>query len=175
MKYALSSLNRDSTEDRLLAGATWEATAKTIGTFRIGIAKKDFNDTARASSTAVTWEGQIRWSPRTYSHVDVSLLKTPAETTGGVGNFIDRTNTGVVWTHDWTSRIATAASASYLTDAYQGVARTDNTRTIGLKASYRMRRWLAVGGDYSNASRVSDVGNFDYKRNVFMLFVNATL
>lgn len=175
VQYALSSLNRDSKENRLLAGATWEATAKTVGTFRIGMVKKDFNDAERTSSTSVTWEGRIRWSPRTYSHVDVNLIRTPAETTGGVGNFIDRTTTGAVWTHDWTSQISTAATASYLTDAYQGVARTDNTRTFGMRTTYRMRRWLSFGGDYTNASRVSDAGNFDYKRNVFMLFVNATL
>ena len=175
VKYALSSVDRDSSENRLLAGAVWEATAKTRGTFRIGMAKKDFKDDARGSATSVTWEGQIRWSPRTYSHVDINLLKTPAETTGGVGNFIDSTSTGAVWTHDWTSLISTAATASYLTSAYQGITRTDNTLTYGLKATYRMRRWLSFGADYSNISRVSTDSSFDYKRNLFMLFVNATL
>ena len=139
------------------------------------MAKKDFNDAERGSSRQVTWEGQIRWSPRTYSHVDINLLKTPAETTGGVGNFVDSTTTGAVWTHEWTSLISTAATATYLTSAYQGVARTDNTLTYGLKATYRMRRWLSFGADYSNNSRTSSDSNFDYKRNLFMLFVNATL
>ena len=173
--YTLSSLNRDSRENRLLAGAVWEATAKTRGTFRIGMVKKDFNDAARGSASSLTWEGQVRWSPRSYSHVDVNLLKTPAETTGGVGDFIDSTTTGVIWTHKWTSLISTAATATYQTSAYQGVARTDNTLTYGLRGTYRMRRWLSFGADYSNSSRTSDDSNFDYKRNLFLLFVNATL
>lgn len=173
--YAQSSLNRDSTEDRLLLGATWQASAKTRGTFRIGMARKAFNDSERANTNTATWEGLITWSPRSYSHVDLSLLKTPAETTGGVGNFIDRTNTSATWRHDWNTQLQTTASVSYLTDAYQGAARTDNTMTYDLKASYRMRRWLSFGGGYANTARVSDASNFDYKRNVFTLFVNAAL
>ena len=175
VKYALSSLDRDSSENRYLAGAIWEATEKTRGTFRIGMVKKDFNVAARRGSTSVTWEGQIRWNPRTYSHVDVNLLKTPAETTGGVGNFVDSTSTGAIWTHEWTNLISTAASATYLTSAYEGISRKDNTLTYGVKATYKMRRWLSFGGDYSNSSRSSSDSSFDYKRNLFLLFVNATL
>ena len=175
VEYALTTQERDSTENRFLAGAVWEATAKTRGTFRIGMAKKEFVDAARQGGTAVTWEGQIRWSPRSYSHVDVNLIKTPAETTGGVGNFIDSTTTGMIWTHDWTRLISTAATVNYLSSAYQGIARTDNTLTYGLKATMKMRRWLSLGADYSNSARTSSDSNFDYKRNLFMLFLNATL
>lgn len=173
--YTLPGSTLDSVENAFLAGAVWEATAKTSGTFRFGMTKKDFADSARASSTVISWTGQIRWSPRSYSHVDVSLNRAPAETTGGVGNFIDRTTTGARWTHDWNNRFTTAASASYSTDAYQGVARTDNTQVYGINAAYKMRRWLSLGGDYAHTTRSSDDSNFDFKRNVFMLFVHATL
>jgi polysaccharide biosynthesis protein VpsM len=173
--YTLSTSTLDSTETRLLAGATWEATAKTTGIVKVGVVKKDFSDATRGSFTGISWDGQMRWSPRSYSHVNFTLSKAPAETTGGVGNFIDRTSTGVQWTHDWSSQITTDASASYLTDAYKGVARTDNTQNYGLKVTYKMRRWLNFGGDYTHTFRNSDDDNFDYKRNVFMLFVRAAL
>ena len=173
--YPLLASTLGSVENAFLAGAIWEASAKTSGTFRVGMTKKDFDASARGSSTTISWTGQIRWSPRSYSHVDLNLNRAPAETTGGVGNFIDRTVTGARWTHDWSSRLATEASASYSTDAYQGVARTDNTQNYGLNASYKMRRWLNFGGNYAHAVRNSDDGNFRYKRNVFMLFLNATL
>jgi len=173
--YLLASSNLNSVENALLAGAVWEATAKTKAAFRIGMVKKDFDDTARASSTTLSWTGEATWSPRTYSHVYLSLNRSPAETTGGVGDYIDRTNTAARWTHDWSSRFTSEASAAYMTDAYQGVARTDNTQIYGLKATYKMRRWLSFGGDYTHANRSSDDSNFDYKRNVFMLFFNAAL
>ncbi len=173
--YTLSSSTLGSVENSLLAGAMWEASAKTKVAFRIGMVKKDFDDAARASSTNLSWTGEVDWSPRTYSHVALSLNRAPAETTGGVGNFIDRTNTGLRWTHDWSSRFTTATSAAYATDAYQGAARTDNTQSYGINANFKMRRWLSFGGDYAHSKRRSDDGNFDYQRNVFMLFLNAAL
>ena len=175
VNYSDPSSTLDSVENALLAGATWEATAKTTGTFRIGVVKKDFEASTRDNSTTVTWAGSVRWSPRTYSHVDLGLNRSPAETTGGVGNYIDRTTTAARWTHDWTSRFTTDASATYTNEAYQGVDRTDKTQAYALRANYKMRRWLSFGADYAHTFRNSNDNNFDYKRNVFMLFLNATL
>jgi len=173
--YDLSTSTLGSVENALLAGATWEATAKTRGTFRIGVVKKDFDDSARASSSSISWTGDVTWSPLTYSHVNLTYNRAPAETTGGVGDFIVRSLPTVKWTHEWNSRFTTAATASYATDAYQGVARTDNTQNYGFNASYKMRRWLSLGGDYAHGVRNSSDSNFSYQRNVFMLFLNATL
>ena len=137
--------------------------------------KKDFDDAAHSSSSNLSWTGELRWSPLTYSHVDLNLNRAPAETTGGVGDFIDRTNSGARWTHQWNNRFVTEASASYLSDAYQGVDRTDNTQNYGLKATYKMRRWLSLGGDVTHSDRNSSDSNFSYQRNVFMLFLTAAL
>jgi hypothetical protein len=143
--------------------------------FKLGVVKKDFSDAERPSFTGISWDGQIRWSPRTYSQVNFTLGKAPAETSGGVGNFIDRTTTGAQWTHAWSSQFSTEASTSYMTDAYKGADRTDNTHNYGLKATYKMRRWLDFGGDYAHTFRDSSDNDFDYKRNVFTLFIRAAL
>lgn len=108
--YLLASSTLGSAENALLAGAIWDATAKTRVAFRMGMVKKDFDDAAHASSRTVSWTGEGTWSPRTYSHVNVSLNRSPAETTGGVGDYIDRTSTAARWTHDWSSRFTTEAS-----------------------------------------------------------------
>jgi hypothetical protein len=173
--YVDATSTLDSTENRLLGGVTWEATAKTTGIFKFGMVKKSFGDGTRADTTSPSWEGAIQWSPRTYSHVDFNFGRMPAETTGGLGNFIDRTTTGAIWTHQWTSQVTTAASASYLTDVYKGFDRRDNLQNFGLKATYAMRRWLNFGADYTHTFRDSSDNNFDYRRNTVMLFVNATL
>lgn len=173
--YTNPASTMDSTENRLLAGVTWEATAKTTGIFKLGTVKKDFKDSTRQDMNGITWEGQITWSPLTYSHVNFLLSRTPVETTGLVGDFINKTTTGAQWTHDWSNQFSTQASASYMTDQYKGIARTDNTQFYGLTATYKMRRWLNFGADYSYTNRNSDNDNFDYKRNLFMLFVRAAL
>jgi hypothetical protein len=173
--YSLPASTLGSVEKLFLAGATWEATAKTTGTFKIGMVKKDFADSARGSSSALSWAGDVRWSPLTYSHLNLTLNRAPAETTGGVGNFIDRTVSSARWAHDWSNRLTSEATAAYMTDNYQGVDRTDNTQRYGLKATYKMRRWLNFGADYAHTARNSNDNNFEFKSNVFMLFVNATL
>ena len=173
--YLDSRSTLDSTENRLLGGVTWEATAKTTGIFKLGVVQKSFSDSTRGDTTSPSWEGAIQWNPRTYSRVDFNLARMPAESTGGVGNFIDRTTTGALWTHQWTSQISTAAAASYGTDDYKGINRKDNLQNYGLKATYHMRRWLDFGADYTYTLRDSSNNNFDFKRNTIMLFVNATL
>jgi len=174
--YSFSESTMDSTENRLLGGLTWEATAKTTGIFKVGMVNKDFKDPVRGNTTSPSYEGAIKWSPRTYSIVDFNLSKMPAETTGGVGDFIDKTVTGALWSHQWTSRVTTAASASYTTDNYKGsIDRKDKIQNFGLKATYSMRRWLDFGADYTYTNRDSNQSVFDYKRNTIMLFVNATL
>jgi len=57
----------DSTERRYLAGVTWEATAKTSGTVKVGRQKKDFDDTARTDFSGGSWAAAVVWSPLTYS------------------------------------------------------------------------------------------------------------
>lgn len=173
--YLDSTSTMDSTENRLLGGLTWEATAKTTGIVKLGMVQKSFSDPARGNTTSPSWEGAIQWSPRTYSRVDFNLSRMPAETTGGVGNYVDKTITGALWTHQWSSQVSTAASASYVTDVYKGIDRKDNWQNYGLKATYHMRRWLDFGADYTHTIRDSNDNNFDFKRNTIMLFVNATL
>ena len=173
--YDLDSSTLGSTESAFLVGGTWEASAKTSGTFRIGPAKKTFDDSTRGSYTSTAWLGAMRWSPRTYSHVDLSLSRAPSETSGGVGDYIDKTSTIARWNHAWSTTLTTEASAAYLADDYRGIARNDNTQEIGLRASYRMRRWLSFGAEYARSVRDSDDSNFDYKRNLLMFFVEAAL
>lgn len=170
-------VSADSTDNRLLIGVKWEATAKTTGIFRFGRGKKDFADPSRSGGSNTTWEGTIRWSPLTYSIVDVSLVRGANETTGGYGDYILNTTSGVKWSHQWSSRTSTDVRASYMTESYQGLSipRNDNTQTYGANLNYRMRRWLTAGGGYTHTIRDSGQNQFEYKRNVFMLFLTGTL
>ncbi|MBM3560546.1 MAG: hypothetical protein FJX53_11850 [Alphaproteobacteria bacterium] len=165
----------DSKETRYLGGVTWEATAATTGLFKIGQVRKDFNSGLRPDFNGTGWEAQVRWSPLTYSQWEFMNARAPRETAGNFGDFVLGSNYAAKWTHAWNSRFSTIANASHATDSYKGVARNDKIDTLGLKASYQMRRWLSFGGEYTWQKRDSDVDSADYKRNVFMLFLSATL
>ena len=165
----------DSTQMQYLAGVTWEATAATTGIVKVGTVKKDFKVGTRADVSTPSWDAQIQWTPLTYSKWDFILSRNWRETTPGFGDTVLATASTVRWTHNWTSQFATLATGSYGTDDYKGVDRNDKIPSLGLRATYQMRRWLDLGADYTWSKRDSNIDSADYKKNVIMLFVNATL
>ena len=165
----------DSTQMQYLAGVTWEATAATTGIVKVGTVKKDFKVGTRADVSTPSWDAQIQWTPLTYSKWDFILSRNWRETTPGFGDTVLATASTARWTHNWTSQFATLATGSYGTDDYKGVDRNDKIPSLGLRATYQMRRWLDLGADYTWSKRDSNIDSADYKKNVIMLFVNATL
>ena len=168
--------NQSSTERLYTVGATWEATAQTTGTFKIGYQTKDFDSGLNASYTGLSWEGTIRWSPRTYSFVDFTTAQSTSESTG----FGDYTLSRVIfanWTHSWTSRIQSRVRLGYRQDDYRGGAfdRKDDTVTAGAGLSYQFRRWLRLEARYDYINRSSDIPVDEYNRNIFMFTVGASL
>jgi hypothetical protein len=172
--YDLSTVSLDSSELKYLLGATWDATAKTSGTVKFGYAEKDFDSAAREDDDGVSWELSMRWSPKSYSVVDISTDKK-AEETDGTGNYIDMTSLDLQWTHAWSdiwrSRLYYGASNS----DYVSSTREDDLISYGLGVDYDVRRWLNFGVDYVYSERDSNQANLDYERNTIFLTVQGSL
>jgi hypothetical protein len=164
----------DSKEKRYLIGAVWEATALTSGTIKVGQIRKDFASPALKDYSGTGWEANMRWSPLTYSSFDFFTAKSFAESTG-LGNFILTKRYGAAWNHAWNSRLNSMVSVARSDDAYDGFGRDDKTTSLGLKLNYKLLRSVTVGGEYVYTKRDSNISNFEYKRNVFMLTLGATL
>ena len=118
----------------------------------------------------------MRWSPRTYSYVDVTTAQYTSESTG----FGDYTLSRVIfanWTHSWTSRIQSNVRLGYRQDDYRGggAERKDDSATAGAGLSYQFRRWLRFEGRYDYVNRSSDIRLNEYNRNIFMFTVGANL
>lgn len=165
----------DSDDIKYYLGVTWEATAKTTGIFKLGTVRKDFNDSSRSDVSTPSWDAQVKWSPLSYSTWDFIVSRAYRETTVNVGDAVLASTNTAVWNHQWNSRVSTTATGSYAIDEYKGLARKDKLPTLGLKATYQMRRWLGFGADYTWSKRDSDFAGVDYKKNVLMFFINATL
>lgn len=171
--YELPGSPFSSSERRLYAGVSWEATAQTSGTIKVGSLKKDFESDLPDFSTT-GWEGLVTWAPRTYSKFDFYSARYPTESTG-LGNFILSDASGVLWTHAWSSVITTGVNLRYQRDKYQGFDRTDDSTIVGLKAGYRFRRWLTIGAEYTHTNRNSNQDFYDYDRNFYLLTLTGTL
>lgn len=171
---ATNAFPGDNADTRLYAGLTWEATAKTSGTFKIGRAYKSFSNAALSESSLSSWEGNVRWSPLTYSTFDLATSRTPTDTTG-VGNFLTNTGTSLTWTHKWASYISSRVSAGILKTEYAADPRKDDTRNYGVgfftELGYRTR----LGLDWGYTNRNSNQDLFDFKRNVVMATLEFVL
>jgi polysaccharide biosynthesis protein VpsM len=153
-------------ERRYYAGVSWEATAATTGTLKVGRLKRTF-DSNLPDASATSWEGIISWAPRTYSTFDLFTSRQTSESTG-LGNFILSEIVGVSWNHQWSSVLMTGVSGRFQRDEYQGFNRTDDTKSLGLRVGYKFRRWLVLGAEYTYTTRDSNL-NFDYDKNFYLL------
>ena len=80
---------------------------------------------------------------------------------------------GVVWNHAWSSYLNTEVNVRFQKDEYQNFNRSDDIRSLGLRAGYRFRRWLTLGAEYTYTQRDSNISIFEYDRNLYLL--TATL
>jgi len=166
----------DSKEYRFLFGVTWDPTTKTKGTVKVGYIQKNFDESARGDFSDPSWEVDVRWSPRTYSHFDFRTARYPSESNGG-GNFIDNTVYSVTWEHEWSSRIKSRLGARDLDQDYRGSAvnRKQELTQYNFSLSYQMRRWLSWRAGVEVDSRNSNINRFEFDGNVYSVRVLMTL
>ncbi len=174
LDYKLSTSSQDSKETRYLAGVTWDATAATSGTIKVGQIKKDFGVSSRKDFSGTGWEANVAWKPASYSTFDFYTTKSINESTG-LGDFTLAKKYGTTWTHGWDSRLKSVVSLSRNNDDFVGNVRADKTDAFGLAVNYKLMRWLTLSGEYNTTKRDSNTSVFDYKRNLYMLKLSATL
>jgi polysaccharide biosynthesis protein VpsM len=172
--YKSSTALTDNTEYKFLTGLKWEATALTEGTFKIGYVKKDFWLPAATDAKGFVWDGSVSWKPLTYSTFDFNTGKSFNDPLGG-GNIINNRNANVKWTHSWTDRIKSEASAGLIKDDYSGLGRNDTTSSYGMKLTHDTLRWLTLGAEYTYTNRASNQSNFEYRKNLILFSAKVAL
>ncbi|MCF8177318.1 MAG: outer membrane beta-barrel protein [Sulfuritalea sp.] len=166
----------DSTERKYNFGVTWEAAAKTTGIFKVGHTKKDFSDASLRDFSGSGWEGQVKWSPLTYSNFNFTTGKSPGEST--IGNASLDSRYGVTWNHAWNSRLSSDVSYNKTDTEYQtnaGAGQKDKIDAYGLKLNYKWTRNFKVGMGYDRTDKTSSNATSAYKRDIWSIFLNAAI
>jgi hypothetical protein len=166
------SLN--STTYKVFGGITWESTAITTASIKLGQTFKDFDIESREDASTFTWEGNIQWAPMTYSVVNLSTARDFNET-DGTGNFIQADSYSVDWTHDWNDRVRSVVDFSIANDTFDPTTREDDRVNGGINVSYQLQRWVTVSGSYRYEKRNSNRDAFDYDKSVFMFTATFNL
>ncbi|WP_371916711.1 outer membrane beta-barrel protein [Pseudomonas sp. C9] len=172
--YLLANSPRSSKSDALLAGATWDVTARTTGKVRIGYEKKNFDSSQSKDLDNPTWQVDMQWKPRTYSTFTFLARQALAEGDDGA-DAVKSTFTQVGWRHGWTERITSVAQAGYGRYVYEGQSRTDNLQDYNLGLIYAMRRWLDIELGYRYRDNDSDADNESFTRNIVSISFNVSL
>lgn len=164
----------DSTSVAGLLGATWEATAKTTGTVKLGREKKDFDDSSIDNASKGMWEVGILWMPRTYSRVNLTTRQGFDEGDSGA-SIIESREHAVSWEHDWTARLTSQLEYSQARKDYQDITREDDLQNYGIGLTYQVYRWLDVGIGYQYSETDSNVSGESFERNIYAITVGASL
>lgn len=172
--YVRSGSNRDSTNDAALFGATWEATAKTSGTLRLGAERKNFDSNTREDYTSPMWEVGVAWEPRTYSVVKLNTRRAFDEGDDGASTVQD-TTTRLSWEHEWSAFIRTDLDYRYSERDYKAIERQDDRTSYGLGVTYSPDRWVDVSLGYRHTENDSSVREKSYDRNIYQLSLSLSL
>jgi hypothetical protein len=173
-QYTSALSNDSNTERRYYVGLTWEASAATTGSVKVGRMTKDFADAGRPGFSGGSWEAGVRWMPLTRTAVDIQSSKATADPVG-YGNYQINTSNSVVWNHSWTGYVTSKVSVGRVNTDYAGTARNDTIDTVGGAVTYSVLRWLNIGVDYANTNRKSTDSTAAFRRNVLMFVATATL
>lgn len=172
--YVEDRFSRDGTNTAGLIGATWEATAKTTGTVRVGAERKKFDSSARENFTSPMWEVGVAWAPRTYSTFEINARRAFDEGEDDSSTVEDVT-TALSWTHGWTPRISTEVEYQFSDREYKASDREDERTAYSVGVNYAFDRWADITLGYRRSENDSSRYFNSYERNVYLLSLNMSL
>ena len=161
----------ESEDWRYLLGVTWEATAKTAGSIRLGTERRRFDDPARGTTSNPSWEVDVRWSPLERSHFDF-VTSRENEETFGEGDFIDTTEYRVTWTHQWSPGWESVTSWARSDSEFVESMRDQDSSRFYVGLRYPQGRLLIWEVSFERRSRDSNRSDLVYDGNLFSIGVN---
>ncbi len=164
----------DSDLYRYLVGVEWDNSVYLRGAVKFGHQQKQFAAAERDDFSAPSWEVDVTWSPRSYTHLNFNSERSSQETNGG-GDFIDVQRIGTEWTHEWNSQVQTVLGLAYVDEEYENFDRNEQVTEFAGTVAYQLKRWLAlqIGGVYRDRSSNLDLLNFN--RSIFSVAIDVTI
>jgi len=166
----LFGLNQTNFEYRLLSGVTWEATAKTSGTFKIGYRDRNYDDSRMSDLNGLALELDAVWKPNTYTKVTLSASQNNQNAARqGANGYVRRYLRGGI-DHAITPRTLLTAHALYGNDKFEGAVNREDDRWFArIGVVHSLRRWLYARAEYRYEERDSNISLYDYKTNIFLI------
>ncbi|MDC0603429.1 outer membrane beta-barrel protein [Aliiglaciecola sp.] len=164
-----------STQDVLLAGVEWTATAKTTSVFKIGYQDVDYKSDDVEDIQGLSYFLDMYWKPNTYSTVRIGASRATRESAEqSVGGFIS-TQYGVGVEHEFTSVTKLDVNLSFIEDDIASSGdRNDESTELKVKFVYAPKYWLKVFAGFELHKRDSSFEIYNFDANVYRLGVIAS-
>lgn len=169
--YTNPASNQDNTKRKILAGVTWDATAKTSGTVKVGKYDTSYDNLPDTDGLAIN--ANVIWKPKTYSKVTLRASNDSYDSSIGGASSYDAAIIGVDWEHDLSDITQLQAGAEYESDDYSGASREDDFVSAYVGLSRAVTRNITVGARYEFETRDSSIPLNDYDDNTFLIGVKT--
>ncbi|NNK31624.1 MAG: outer membrane beta-barrel protein [Xanthomonadales bacterium] len=168
-----TAVDSDSEIHTWALGVTWEASARTTGRIQYGNQKRKFADPTKEDYNGPAWMASVTWRPRTYSLFTLQGTRSTQEPNGN-GDYVLRQDITLSWLHDWNDRFGTHVDVGYGEDDYRPNGRTEDLFYWGVGGRYAFNQHFRFGASLNGYDRDSADPEFDYKRMVFLLTLEAS-
>jgi len=168
------SLGLDSTETYAYLGVDWNASSNLDGNLKVGSSAKKYAQRSSSDETGLSYDGEVTWSPLSYSMFTLSASQGFDESIG----FADgrqRTEARVRWEHEWSYRLRSVVTLSQLDFDYLGESLTEQYTDLSVGLTLRVARWLDLRVELMRNQLNSTREGFGFKQNNILVGFNASL
>lgn len=179
--YVKTIMDLDNTVDSGQVGLTWEMSARSKGTIKGGMIKKDFSSSSFGDFNGWAYSADVRHDFTDDTSIMLSGQRSVNESNLIGNRYFLTTGVFTELTHKFVRKLAGSVRGSYGEDRYSDVIppdtafRIDRTTLLGAGLKYTLKEWLDFGLDYNSRDRHSNFPSNDYREHSFSAALNISL
>lgn len=174
IKYDTQSIN-DNVENRYFGGVTWEMTAKTKGTLKLGYTQKDFDNSTVSDPDGFSLELQAEHNLTAKSALKVNAYRKFNESdTANASSFLT-TGIDVGLLQRFTEKWSGTFKVFYETNEYNGMNRDDDYYGVSPAIRFKPKTWLFFDLGYYFYKNESNSINNEYEVNQVLLRASVSM
>jgi hypothetical protein len=146
------------------------------GAVYAGYLIQNFAQSGLGSTSAPDYGGRLVWNVTrltTLTFTGLRAFNTGTPSGGPAGNGYLVSTVSANADHELLRNLLLNLNASYETDNFEGITRTDNVFAAGAGVRYLVNRNLFLGGSYSYYQRSSTLAGASYTQNILMLRIGT--
>lgn len=168
-----NGLQRGSVETSGRVGVAFDRGPLVTGEVSVGTTSETFDDPTLSAIQALTFDGNLVWSPTKLTTVtfDGSTTLNPSVDPASSGSVVHDGSVEVAYA--WRDNVTLKAKGEVSSETFQGVGQTDNTYDATLSATWKLNRTFQLTGSYVHEWLDSTDPTTNYQSDTVQLELRA--